>query len=198
MVLEGLVALYSRDWWMFVLRGVLAVLFGVLAFAWPAIALLALVTLWGAFTLADGVLSLIAAFRIRREGRPSWPLILIGLLGIAVGVLTFLWPGITALVLLTFIAVWALVTGILQIVMAIRLRKEIENEWLLGLAGALSVAFGIAMIARPGAGAVAVVWLIAAYAIFFGVLLIALGLRLRKLATGGATAPGLAGRRKPA
>jgi uncharacterized membrane protein HdeD (DUF308 family) len=181
MALEGLLGVYSRDWWVFVLRGGLAVLFGVLAFAWPGIALLALVTLWGAFALADGVLSLIAAFRIRRQGRPSWPLILIGFLGIAVGVATFIWPGITAIALLVFIAFWALVTGILQIVMAIRLRKEIENEWFLGLAGALSVVFGILMIARPGAGALAVAWIIGAYAVFFGVLLIALGFRLRRL-----------------
>lgn len=181
MALEGLLTNYSRDWWLIALRGVLAVLFGVLAFAWPGVALIALVTLWGAFALADGILSLIAAWRLRDAGRPSWPLILIGLLGIAVGVATFIWPGITAIVLLMFIAFWALVTGILQIVMAIRLRKEIEGEWFLGLSGALSVVFGVLMIARPGAGALAVIWIVAAYAIFFGLLLIALGFRLRRL-----------------
>jgi uncharacterized membrane protein HdeD (DUF308 family) len=181
MTLEGLLTNYARDWWLIALRGVLAVIFGALAFAWPAIALLALVTLWGAFALADGILSLIAAWRIRDAGRPLWPLILMGFLGVAVGVATFIWPGITAIALLMFIAFWAIVTGILQIVMAIRLRREIQNEWLLGLAGALSVAFGVIMIARPGAGAVAVVWVIAAYAVFFGLLLIALAFKLRRL-----------------
>jgi uncharacterized membrane protein HdeD (DUF308 family) len=169
-----------RNWGWIVLRGVAAVLFGVLAFLWPGITLAALVIVWGAYALADGVLSLIAAYRVRDRGKPFWALVIVGLLGIAAGIVTFIWPGITALVLLLFIAAWAVVMGIFQIIAAIRLRKEIQNEWLLALSGILSVLFGIIMFVQPGAGALAVIWVIAAYAIVFGILLIWLGLRLRK------------------
>jgi uncharacterized membrane protein HdeD (DUF308 family) len=137
---------------------------------------------FGAYAFTDGIFALVAAYR-RREGRKAvWPLVLVGVLGIAAGIATFLWPEMTALALLMFIAVWALFVGIFQIAAAIRLRKEIDNEWLLGASGALSVLFGLLMIASPGAGALAVVWVIAAYSIMFGVLLIALGFRLKKLA----------------
>ncbi len=178
----------SRNWGWVVLRGVAAVLFGVLAFVWPGITLAALVIVWGAYALADGILSLIAAYRIRDQGKPFWSLVVVGLLGIAAGIVTFIWPGMTALVLLMFIAAWAVVMGIFQIIAAIRLRKEIQNEWLLALSGALSVLFGIIMFVAPGAGALAVIWVIGAYAIVFGVLLIWLGLRLKKRSERG-TAP---------
>jgi uncharacterized membrane protein HdeD (DUF308 family) len=170
----------GRNWSWIVLRGVAAVLFGILAFALPGITLAALVIVWGAYALADGILSLIAAYRVRDQGKPFWSLVIVGLLGIAAGIVTFIWPGMTALLLLMFIAAWAVVMGIFQIVAAIRLRKEIQSEWLLGLSGVLSVLFGIIMFVQPGAGALAVIWVIAAYAIVFGVLLIWLGLRLKK------------------
>ena len=170
----------GRNWGWVVLRGVAAVLFGVLAFVLPGITLAVLVILWGAYALADGILSLIAAYRVRDQGKPFWSLVIVGLLGIAAGIVTFIWPGMTALLLLIFIAAWAIVMGIFQIIAAIRLRKEIQNEWLLGLSGVLSVLFGIIMFVQPGAGALAVIWVIAAYAIVFGVLLIWLGLRLKK------------------
>jgi len=169
----------GRNWGWIVLRGVVAVLFGVLAIAWPSITLAALVIVWGAYALADGVLALIAAWRVRDQGRPFWSLLIVGLLGIGAGVVTFLWPAMTALTLLMLIAAWAVVMGVFQIVAAIRLRKEIQGEWLLALSGLLSVIFGIVVFARPGAGALAVIWLIGSYAIFFGVLLIALGVRLK-------------------
>jgi uncharacterized membrane protein HdeD (DUF308 family) len=178
----------ARNWGWIELRGIVAVLFGVLALLWPGVTLAALVILWGAFALADGVLSLIAAFKVRDKGRPFWSLLIVGLLGIAAGLVTFLWPGITAFVLLMFIAAWAFVMGIFQIIAAIRLRKEIENEWLLGLSGVLSVIFGVLMFLQPGAGALAVIWIIGAYAIFFGVLLIVLGFRLKRH-TGGSPMP---------
>lgn len=168
-----------RNWGWIVVRGAVAVLFGVLALAWPGITLAALVIVWGAYALADGVLALIAAWRVRDQGRPFWSLVLVGLLGIVAGVLTLWWPAITALVLLMVIAVWAIVTGIFQIVAAIRLRKLIEGEWLLGLSGLVSVIFGMLMVASPRAGALAVLWIIALYAIAFGVLLIVLGVRLK-------------------
>jgi len=181
MPLSTLIEAASRNWWLIALRGVIAVLFGVLAWIWPGITLLALVVLWGVYSFADGVLSLVTAFRWRDSGRPLWALILVGLAGIAAGILAFLWPQITALVLLMFIAAWAIVIGIFQIVTAVRIRKEIDNEWLLGLSGAISVIFGVLMVASPGAGAIAVVWLIGVYAVFFGVLLIGLSLKLKNL-----------------
>ena len=174
----------GRNWSWVVLRGVAAVLFGILAFAWPGITLAALVIVWGAYALADGVLALVAAYRVRDQGKPFWSLVIVGLLGIAAGIVTFIWPGMTALLLLMFIAAWAVVMGTFQIVAAIRLRKEIQNEWLLGLSGVLSVLFGIIMFVQPGAGALAVIWVIAAYAIVFGTLLIWLGLRLKRRSAG--------------
>ena len=172
----------SRNWGWMVFRGAAAIVFGVLAFAWPGITLAVLVLFWGAYALADGLLSLLVAFRIKDEGKPMWPLIVVGLFGLGAGVLTFLNPAMTAVVLLSFIAAWATITGIFQIVAAIRLRKVIANEWMLGFSGALSVLFGVLMLLRPGAGALAVVWLIASYSILFGITLAMLGFRLRGLA----------------
>jgi uncharacterized membrane protein HdeD (DUF308 family) len=166
----------ARHWWAFALRGVVAILFGVLAFAWPGVTLTVLVLFWGAFALVDGVLALVAAFRTDHDHR--WGLLLEGVVGIGAGIVTFVWPGLTALVLLYIIAVWALLTGVLELVAAVRLRKVIQNEWWLALSGIASVLFGLVLLAAPGAGAVAVVWLIAAYAIVFGVLNLALALRL--------------------
>lgn len=174
----------ARNWGWIVLRGVAAILFGVLSFAWPSITLAALVLLFGVYALADGLLALVAAFKIRDGGKPMWSLLVVGLLGITAGIFTFAWPGMTALVLLAFIASWALITGFFQILAAIRLRAVITNEWLLGLSGLLSIGFGVLMLARPGAGALAVIWIIAWYAIFFGATLVMLGFRLKGLAAG--------------
>jgi uncharacterized membrane protein HdeD (DUF308 family) len=169
----------ARNWWALVLRGLFAVLFGIAAFALPGITLGALVLLYGAFALVDGIFAVTSVMVGRPRGMPWWTVLVEGLFGIAVGVITFLWPGITALALLYLIAAWAVVTGVLEIVAAIRLREEIEGEWLMVLSGILSVLFGVALVVYPGAGALAVVWLIGAYAIAFGVLLIALAFRLR-------------------
>ena len=170
-----------RSWWLFVLRGVFAVLFGLAAIIWPGIALGALILLFGAFAVADGILAILAGIQAARREMQWWPLVLGGVLGIGIGLATFAWPGITALVLLSLIAAWAIVTGILEIVAAIRLRREIQGEWLLGLAGAASLIFGLLLVANPGAGALAVVWVIGLFALFFGIVLIGLGLRLRGL-----------------
>ncbi len=177
----------ARAWHWIVLRGVFAVLFGIFAFIWPGITLAALVLVWGAYAIADGVMALIAAFTMHEEGKPMGSLIVVGILGIAAGIVTFIWPGMTALVLLLFIASWAVLMGIFQIAAAIRLRKHIENEWLLGLSGLVSILFGVLMFLQPGAGALAVVWLLGSFAIFFGILLIALGFRLKGLASRVAT-----------
>lgn len=170
----------SQRWWLVALRGLFAIVFGVLAMLLPGVTLVALIFLFGIYSIVDGGLALVTAFSARDQGRPAWPFVIIGVAGLLAGIAAFFWPGITALVLLMFIAFWALTIGIFQIVAAIRLRKEIDNEWLLGLSGLISVIFGILMIARPGAGALAVIVIISIYSIFFGVLLVALGLRLRK------------------
>jgi uncharacterized membrane protein HdeD (DUF308 family) len=176
-----MLSIFARYWWTFLLRGILAVLFGLATFFWPAITVAALVLLFGAYALADGFLTLVAAIRGRAWIDRWWLYLLGGLAGIGTGILTFFYPGMTAMVLLMFIAAWAIVTGILEIAAAIRLRKEIEGEWALGLAGLASVLFGIILVLRPGAGALAVVWLIGAFAIAFGILLIVLAFRFRGL-----------------
>jgi len=169
----------AKSWWVLLLRGIAAIVFGVLAFAWPGLTLVTLVLLYGAFALVDGVLSLIAAFSGSAKPIPTWWLIVVGLLGIGARVVTFLWPGITAVLLVMFIGAWALVHGIFEIIGAIQLRKEIDNEWMLIFSGLLSVLFGIVVLIAPGAGAVGLVWAIAAYSIVFGITFVALALRLR-------------------
>src|SRR5262247_1996866 len=174
----------AKSWWLLLLRGIAAIIFGILAFVWPGLTLVTLVLLYGAFALVDGVISLIAAFTGIAKPVPSWWLVVVGLLGIAAGIVTFAWPGITAILLVLFIGAWALVHGIFEIIGAIQLRKEIENEWMLILGGLLSVLFGGIILIAPGAGALALVWVIAAYAILFGLLTIALSWRLRQHANG--------------
>lgn len=169
-------------WWAFALRGVAALIFGILGFAWPGVTLAALVVFWGAYALIDGVLALLSAFRTAQDHR--WALLVEGIVGIGAGVVTFVWPGLTALVLVYIIAFWALMTGVLEIAAALRLRKVIHNEWRLALSGALSLVFGIALLASPGTGAIALVWLIAAYAVIFGAMLLALAFRLWSMGQG--------------
>ena len=169
----------AKNWWLLLLRGIAAIIFGVLAFAWPGITLLTLILFYGAFALVDGVLAVIAAITGGAPA-PRWWLAVIGLLGISAGLLTFLMPGLTALVLLFFIAGWAIATGVFQIIGAIQLRKEIDNEWFLILGGVISVLFGIGVMLAPGAGALALVWVIGTYAVIIGGLLVALAFRLKK------------------
>lgn len=170
----------SRYWWTTLLRGIISIMFGIALFALPGISLLTLTLLFGAFAMADGVASIISAFGGRREHEHWWVLLLAGLAGIGAGVLTFFNPGLTTLVLVFYIAIWAIATGLLEVVAAVRLRKEIEGEFWLALAGLVSVAFGVMLMARPSAGALALVWLIAGYAIVFGSILIALSFRARR------------------
>jgi len=174
-----LARLLTRYWWVLLLRGVLAILFGVVAYAWPGLTLATLVMFFAAFVLVDGVFDVFHAFGGRKENENWWVLLLEGLLGIAFGLITWTNPGITTLVLLLFIAFWAMATGILRIVMALRLRKEIEGEWWLILSGLASVLFGVLVMARPGAGALAMLLFIAAWAIVVGIFLVILAFKAR-------------------
>jgi len=170
----------AKNWWLVLLRGIVSILFGIVAFAWPGLTLFTLVLFYGAFALVDGVIALASAFTGGAKPVPTWWLVLVGIAGIAAGIITFLWPGLTAIVLVIFIGAWALVHGIFEIIGAIKLRKEIDNEWMLILAGAISVLFGLLILFAPGAGALGLIWAIAAYSIVFGVLMIGLSFRLRK------------------
>lgn len=170
----------ARNWWALGLRGLCGVLFGAAIFAWPGISLFALVLLFGVYTLLDGVCTMASTLRSDRRDKRWWLFLLQGIGGIIVGIIAFIWPGITALALIYLIAAWAIVTGIFEVVAAVQLRKEIEGEWLLGLSGIASVVFGGLLVAFPGAGALAVLWIIGAYAILFGILLMILAFRLRQ------------------
>ena len=169
----------ARNWWLILLRGVAAIIFGLLTFAWPGLTLVTLVLLYGAFSFLDGIFSIVAAVK-GGTPMPRWWLALVGLLGIGVGVITLFWPQITGFVLLLFIAGWAIASGVLQIIGAIKLRKEMEGEWLLIASGVLSVLFGIVVILFPGAGALSLALVIGAFAVAYGVLLIGFALRLKK------------------
>ena len=144
---ELILPILAKYWWLILLRGIAAIVFGILAFIWPGITLLTLILFYGAFALVDGVLALAHAIMGGNVGSRWW-LALVGVAGIAAGLVTFFMPGVTALVLLIFIACWAIALGVFQIIGAIRLRKEIDNEWLIGLSGALSVLFGVSCWSR--------------------------------------------------
>lgn len=169
--------LLTRNWWALALRGVVAILFGLAALAWPTITLMALVVLFGVYVLADGILAAITSVAERGKGW-GW-LLLEGVLLVGIGVAVFRWPAITALTLLFLIAARAIVVGVLEIATAVELRRELKGEWLLALNGVLSILFGVLIVAVPTAGALAVVWVIGLYAIVFGVLMIALAFRLK-------------------
>lgn len=173
--------LLARNWWALALRGVAAILFGLAAFFWPGLTLMVLVILFGAYALVDGIFALAASVRAMQQQNRWWPLLLLGIAGVAAGIVTFFYPGITAIALLFIIAAWAIVTGIFTVIAAIELRRHISGEWLLGLSGIASILFGILLIVQPGAGALALVWLIGIYAVIFGFLELGLAFRLRSV-----------------
>ena len=173
----------AESWWLLALRGVAAIVFGLLVFVLPGITLFALVLLYGAYAFTDGVFAAVAAVKNRRQPR-WWAMALQGLLGIAAGVVTVVWPSITALALLAVIAAWAILTGVLEVAAAIRLRREMEGEWMLALSGVLSVVFGVIVVLRPAAGALAVVTIIGIYAIASGALMLWLSLKARTVGSG--------------
>lgn len=169
--------LVPRHWWALALRGLAAIALGILAFAVPGMTLGVLVLLFGAYALIDGVLAIVSAFR--SGGSHLWYLLLQGVVGILAGVAAFTWPGLTTLVLLFIIAGWAVVTGFLEVISAVRLRKVIHNEWAWIAGGVLSVVFGLVMLISPGTGALALVWLIGSYAIIYGITLFGLAWEVR-------------------
>jgi uncharacterized membrane protein HdeD (DUF308 family) len=167
----------AAKWWAFALRGLAAIVFGVLAIVVPGLTLIALVLLFAAYAIADGLFGLIAGFRAR-AGSPDWWIILAGIASVLVGVLALIWPGPMTFALLVFIGSWAIVTGVFEIAAAYRFRDRLRNEWLMALDGFVSIAFGLFILVAPGAGALALVWLIGAYAIASGIVLLALAVRL--------------------
>jgi uncharacterized membrane protein HdeD (DUF308 family) len=175
--------LMTQNWWAIALRGLVAVLFGIAAFVWPGITLWALVAIFGAYALVDGIFAVIEAFRRDVVGERWWALLFEGFVGIAIGILTFTWPRLTAMGLLYLIAFWAIVTGVFEAI------TEIRGEWMMALIGILSVAFGFLLVAFPLTGALSVVLIIGAYAVAIGALMIALGFKLRSLRHPGGEIP---------
>jgi len=171
--------LLADTWWLVALRGVAAVIFGILAFVWPKITLLTLIWLYGVYAIINGVLALVQAFTGPKEGRRTGALVFHGIVSLLAGIIAILVPGITALALLLLIAAWAIVGGIFEIVTAVRLRKVISHEWLMIVAGVISVLFGVLLILQPAVGALAMIWWIGGFAILFGILLVSLAFRLR-------------------
>ena len=168
----------ARNWWAIALRGVAAIIFGILGLLMPVVTMAALILLFGAYAVVDGIFNVIAAVR-GHSGAPRWFLLLEGIVSVAAGIIAFAWPGLTAIVLLYVIAAWAIITGVLEIAAAIRLHNRIRGEGWLVLSGILSVVAGALMMWAPGAGALALVLWIAAYVLVFGVLLVGLAFRLR-------------------
>lgn len=167
----------TQHWWVVLLRGVLAILFGMMAYAWPGVTLAILVLFWGAYALIDGVFEVVAGIR------GKWgALVFLGALGIVAGVVAFVWPGLTASALVWVFAFWAIVAGVLQVSAAIRLRREIQGEWLWIVSGVCTVLLGVLLMLYPGAGALSVIWLIASLAVAWGILLVVLAFKLKGMA----------------
>ena len=179
----------SQNWWLVVLRGVLAILFGIAAFIWPGITLLTLIIMFGVYAIFDDLVAIWTGLSRTKESSRWWTFLLEGLLGIGAGIAALVWPGLATLVFIYLIASWAVITGILEILAAIRLRHEITNEWFLALGGVLSIGLGILLFLQPAAGSLAIVWMIAGYALVFGILLVILGIRLRNWRVPDTTAP---------
>jgi len=179
-----MIVVVAGDWRSHALRGVIASLFGVAALVWPAVTLTALVVLFGAFALVEGLFTLsgVMSGELRTGGR-KWPLVMHGVAGVLTGLIAFFWPSITTLALLYIIAFWALFTGLLELGDAYRFRKVLSNDWMLAVAGVLRVAFGVILVAAPGEGALAITWLIGWFALLWGAIHLAFAWRLRQLQT---------------
>ena len=178
---------HTPSWWVLALRGLVAILFGLAALFWPGLILAGLIVLFGAYALVDGILAVIAAFRSSGRGRRRPLLLIEGVIGILFGILALLWPDLTALTLVYLIAFWAILSGIARIVMAIMLRREIENEWSIALSGMLSVILGVVLVLLPGAGLVAYTWLVGLLALAVGIALVYYAFRVRGQRTSGSS-----------
>jgi uncharacterized membrane protein HdeD (DUF308 family) len=176
-----MIKILTRNWWLYALRGLVAVIFGILALTRPEQALQALVLVFGAYALVDGIFAAIAGIALYKTFERWWAVLLEGVVGIVIGLLTIFWPNITALVLVYFIAAWAVITGIFEIVAAIQLRRVITGEWMLILGGLLSILFGVLLFVYPSVGAVSMIWVIGIYTVIFGISEIIFAFRLRGL-----------------
>jgi uncharacterized membrane protein HdeD (DUF308 family) len=174
---QPILPMVSGNWWALLLRGIAALLFGLAALFWPGITLYVLIIFFGAYALVDGIFAVVAG--IRGSGGRRWVFLAEGVLGILAGAVALFYPGMTAVVLLYVISFWAILTGLLRIVMAFWLRREIENEWLMVLSGVLSVLFGILLAVIPGAALLTLVWIVGIYELILGVALIILGFEVR-------------------
>ena len=170
---------HTPSWWVLVLRGFVAILFGLATLFWPGLVLTVLIVFFGAYALVDGILAVVAAFRSSSRGMRRPLLLIEGVIGILFGLVALLFPGLTALALLYIIAFWAILSGISRVVMAIMLRREIENEWSIALSGVLSVVLGIVLLLLPGVGPLAYTWLIGLLALALGIALIVYAFRVR-------------------
>jgi uncharacterized membrane protein HdeD (DUF308 family) len=175
-----MLSIWTGNWWALALRAVAAILLGVIAFLLPGPTLAALVLLFGAYAIADGILSVIAAVGGLRRGDRWGAMLVSGILGLGAGILVIIWPAIGALAFVYIVAAWALLTGALEIAMAIQLRKVITGEWLLILGGVLSVILAVLMAIFPGVGATVLVWWLGAYALAYGAVVLVLAFRLRR------------------
>lgn len=176
--------LLCRSWWMPAIRGIVAIAFGLAALFWPGLTLLGLVALFAAYALLGGAISILAAVRHRKMHDDWWMPLLLGAIAIGAGLIALVHPGLSVMVLVLLIGANALVGGVLDIAMAIRLRKSLNDEWLLALTGLLAILFGMLVFLFPGAGALAIVWMISIHALVSGTLLLSLAVRLRKAARG--------------
>jgi uncharacterized membrane protein HdeD (DUF308 family) len=178
---SALLGTLAENWWLLLLRGLAAIAFGAIAFFWPGVTLLALTYVFGVYAIVDGLIAIWSAFNLSGgDAGPRWWLGLTGVVGIAAGIVAFVYTGMTSLVLLMLIAVWAIIIGVLQLYAAIQFRNIVDNDWWLILGGLFSLAFGAVLIAWPGSGALALIWTIAWFAIFFGCMLIGLSFELKK------------------
>lgn len=176
---QTLLPAVTGHWWALALRGAIAILFGLAALLRPDIALEALILLFGAYAFVDGIFAIVATFGRSRGDTPRWLLLVEGIAGILAGIIAFVLPGMTAVVLLYLIAAWAIITGVSEIAMAIRLRKEIKGEWALIVGGVLSILFGALLAVLPAVGILSLVWLIGIYAVAFGILMVITGFQVR-------------------
>jgi len=181
--------LITRNWWAIALRGLVAMAFGIAAFVWPGITLWKLVALFGGYALINGIFAVIEAFGRDVSRERWWALLFEGVVGILIGIVALTWPGMNAMGLLYLIAFWAIVTGVFEIITAIRLRHEIRGEWIMALIAILSMAFGFLLVAFPAQGALSVILIIGAFAFALGALMIALAFKLRSLRRPGGDIP---------